>query len=62
MATGAFIAGCAGLELTSAEIAFFGETQPWGLILFARNVDTPDQIARSPPGSAKSSAAAMRRC
>jgi beta-N-acetylhexosaminidase len=44
MATGAFIAGCAGLELTSAEIAFFGETQPWGLILFARNVDTPGQI------------------
>jgi beta-N-acetylhexosaminidase len=44
MATGAFIAGCAGLELTSAEFAFFRETQPWGLILFARNVDTPDQI------------------
>lgn len=44
MATGAFIAGCAGLELTSAEVAFFRETQPWGLILFARNVDTPDQI------------------
>lgn len=44
MATGAFIAGCAGLELTSAERAFFRETQPWGLILFARNVDSVSQI------------------
>ena len=44
MATGAFIAGCAGLELTSAERAFFRETQPWGLILFARNVDSAGQI------------------
>ncbi len=43
--TGAFIAGCEGLSLSDAEAAFFRETQPWGLILFARNVDTREQIA-----------------
>ncbi len=42
--TGAFITGCAGLQLSTDEVAFLREAQPWGLILFARNVDTPDQI------------------
>lgn len=41
---GAYIFGCAGLRLTSAERAFFEHAQPWGFILFARNVDTPDQL------------------
>lgn len=40
----AVIFGCAGLELSSEEAAFFAETQPVGFILFARNCDTPDQI------------------
>jgi beta-N-acetylhexosaminidase len=40
----AFISGCAGTHLTAEETAFFAETRPWGLILFKRNVETPDQV------------------
>ena len=46
MASGATIFGCAGLELGAAEAAFFREADPWGFILFVRNVDTPEQVAR----------------
>jgi beta-N-acetylhexosaminidase len=42
---GAFISGCAGLALTQDEVAFFRATNPWGLILFARNVAEPAQIS-----------------
>ena len=42
----AFISGCSGYELTTDELAFFAETQPWGLILFRRNVASPEQIRR----------------
>ena len=41
----AVIFGCAGLELTKDEAAFFAEHQPWGFILFGRNVDSMAQIA-----------------
>ena len=41
---GAFISGCAGLTLSDPETAFFKRAQPWGLILFKRNCETPDQI------------------
>ena len=41
----AAILGCAGLRLTEAERAFFARTNPLGFILFARNVDTPAQVA-----------------
>jgi len=44
MTSRAFIAGCSGLALTSGETAFFREAAPWGFILFARNIDTPDQV------------------
>ena len=40
----AFISGCAGTALTGAERAFFAAERPCGLILFARNVESPDQI------------------
>lgn len=40
----AFISGCAGLVLTADERAFFARERPWGLILFARNISTPDQV------------------
>lgn len=40
----AFIAGCAGLTLSPDECAFLKEARPWGLILFRRNIDTPDQV------------------
>jgi beta-N-acetylhexosaminidase len=38
------IFGCSGLTLTDAEKAFFEEANPLGFILFARNIDTPDQV------------------
>jgi beta-N-acetylhexosaminidase len=46
MATRAFITGVAGTTLTPAERAFLRESEPWGLIVFARNVDTPAQMSR----------------
>jgi|SRR6476620_1810037 beta-N-acetylhexosaminidase len=41
----AFVCGCAGLSLTAWEKSFFREAQPWGLILFKRNVDNPAQLS-----------------
>ncbi len=41
----AFITGCAGMHLTAEEEVFLRETNPWGLILFRRNVETPAQVA-----------------
>jgi beta-N-acetylhexosaminidase len=43
-ATGATILGCAGPVLDAREAAFFRDADPWGFILFARNVADPDQI------------------
>ncbi|MEL6337336.1 MAG: beta-hexosaminidase, partial [Pseudomonadota bacterium] len=40
----AFIAGLSGPALSVSEAAFLREARPWGLILFARNVDTPDRL------------------
>ncbi|MBO9459058.1 beta-N-acetylhexosaminidase [Labrenzia sp. R5_0] len=42
--TKAFVSGCAGPTLTSSEIDFFQQEDPWGLILFARNIETPEQV------------------
>ncbi|WP_293858508.1 beta-N-acetylhexosaminidase [uncultured Alsobacter sp.] len=44
MTTRAFVSGCAGPRLTVDEIAFFRDADPWGLILFRRNVETPEQV------------------
>ncbi len=41
----AFVSGCAGTAFGGEEVAFFREAEPWGLILFARNCETPGQIA-----------------
>jgi beta-N-acetylhexosaminidase len=40
----AFITGVEGLVLTASERDFLREADPWGLILFRRNVDTPEQV------------------
>lgn len=40
----AVIFGCAGLRLSAEEKRFLADAQPWGAILFARNIDTPDQL------------------
>lgn len=41
----AFITGCASTRLSDEEKRFFAETCPWGLILFKRNIDNPEQVA-----------------
>lgn len=40
----AAIFGCAGTRLTPDERSFFHDCDPAGFILFARNVETPDQV------------------
>ena len=40
----ACIFGCAGPRLSSQEAAFFRDADPWGFILFGRNVETPGQV------------------
>lgn len=42
----ALITGLAGLALTAAERAFVASVRPAGIILFARNLETHDQIRR----------------
>jgi beta-N-acetylhexosaminidase len=44
--TGAAIFGCAGPELLPEERDFFRASDPFGFILFARNIETPDQLCR----------------
>ena len=40
----AFITGCAGIILTLDEEEFLAQTAPWGLILFRRNIESPEQV------------------
>ena len=42
----ALFVGMPGLELSADEIAFFREANPFGLFLFRRNLDNPEQIRR----------------
>ena len=44
MTTRALILGCAGRTLSDEEAAFFRDAQPWGFILFKRNIGTPDEV------------------
>ena len=46
MAARAVIFGCRGADLAAEERRFFAAADPWGFILFARNVETPDQLRR----------------
>ncbi|WP_375227954.1 beta-N-acetylhexosaminidase [Roseobacter sp. S98] len=41
---GATILDAEGLRLSAEEKAFFRDANPFGFILFARNIDTPDQV------------------
>lgn len=43
---GAAIFGCSGAGLAARERDFFREVDPFGFILFGRNVETPDQLLR----------------
>jgi beta-N-acetylhexosaminidase len=38
------IYGCAGTALGVEELAFFRDQQPWGFIVFARNIESPAQL------------------
>jgi beta-N-acetylhexosaminidase len=38
------IYGCTGPALSASERDFFRDVQPWGFILFARNIEEPDQV------------------
>lgn len=42
--TSAAIYGCLGHSLSDAERHFFKSVSPWGFIIFARNIDTPEQV------------------
>jgi len=44
MAARAFITGLEGLTLSPNERSFLRDGRPWGLIIFKRNVSTPDQV------------------
>ncbi|TRD18882.1 glycoside hydrolase family 3 N-terminal domain-containing protein [Palleronia caenipelagi] len=44
MSPAAIIFGCAGPRLSADEAAFFANANPFGFIVFARNVETPDQL------------------
>jgi beta-N-acetylhexosaminidase len=46
MAVRTFITGLAGTTLTPAERVFLRESQPWGLIVFTRNIENPAQVSR----------------
>ncbi|MEM9716579.1 MAG: glycoside hydrolase family 3 protein [Pseudomonadota bacterium] len=46
MAASAVIFGCEGPHLSPDEVAFFKEADPWGFILFLRNLEAPDQIRK----------------
>ena len=44
MGIAACILGCEGTRLSAQEKAFFAQARPWGFILFARNVESPEQL------------------
>jgi beta-N-acetylhexosaminidase len=44
MTAHAFITGVSGIALTSDERSFLREAEPWGLIVFKRNVEAPEQL------------------
>ncbi|MEM9278391.1 MAG: beta-N-acetylhexosaminidase [Pseudomonadota bacterium] len=45
MGISAAIFGCSGKALTPEEREFYNTVQPWGFILFGRNIDNPEQVA-----------------
>jgi len=42
----AVILGLSGPKLTAAERVFFRDANPWGFILFSRNIESPEQVSR----------------
>ncbi len=50
MAARAVILGCGGPVLGAEERRFLAQADPWGFILFARNIEDPDQTRRLTAG------------
>ena len=46
MSRSAAIYGLSGLDITPDERAFFRDADPWGFIVFARNIEGPKQLSR----------------
>lgn len=46
MTQATILGGIAGPDLTPSERDFFRSADPWGFILFGRNIDTPDRLRR----------------
>lgn len=46
MSISAFVTGCEATSLSARERAFLADADPWGLILFQRNCESPDQVRR----------------
>ena len=46
MTARACILGCLGPQLSSEESAYLREADPWGFIIFGRNIQTPNQVRR----------------
>lgn len=44
MTQSAFISGCEGLVLSGDERQFLRDADPWGFIMFGRNIESPDQV------------------
>ena len=44
MSSKSFTVGCQGHSLSVDEAVFIRDERPWGLILFARNIDNPSQV------------------
>jgi beta-N-acetylhexosaminidase len=47
MAISAFLTGLSGTSLTADERAFLREAEPWGLILFKRNIRDNEQVTKA---------------
>src|SRR6202035_2651193 len=46
MSPRAFISGIADKTLSAAERSFLRDADPWGVIFFGRNVESPEQVKR----------------
>ena len=62
MTARAFITGVSGFTLTADERAFLREAEPWGLILFRRNIRTPAQVTKLVADCREVGRHATRRC
>jgi beta-N-acetylhexosaminidase len=55
MSPRAFISGIADKTLSVAERSFLREADPWGVIFFGRNVESPEQVKRLSASISKAS-------